>query len=168
MTAAEDSSSSEKVQSQLKGHLNGLYSGFATIIKSTAQIDSKDDVNRAPFVIEKAIHNIIFIKHHMKRQDEFDAVRDSVTTDQAFLILGDDLIVGWDVCISTVHVTLFSGGSRLGHCGHGPGPPLPLGFLYRGWSRQHLYPDALSLHVRQPHPHRHSLLGNRTDRFHDI
>ncbi len=29
---------------------------------------------RAPFSVEKAIHNIMFIKHHMKRQDEFDAV----------------------------------------------------------------------------------------------
>ena len=28
----------------------------------------------APFAIEKAVHNIMFIKHHMKRQDEFDAV----------------------------------------------------------------------------------------------
>ena len=29
----------------------------------------------APFAIEKAVHNIMFIKHHMKRQDEFDAVK---------------------------------------------------------------------------------------------
>ena len=29
---------------------------------------------RLPFVIEKTIHNILFIKTHMQRQDEFDAV----------------------------------------------------------------------------------------------
>ena len=34
--------------------------------------DSRSQV--APFAVEKAVHNIMFIKHHMKRQDEFDAV----------------------------------------------------------------------------------------------
>ena len=29
---------------------------------------------RLPFAIEKTIHNILFIKTHMQRQDEFDAV----------------------------------------------------------------------------------------------
>ena len=29
-----------------------------------------------PFELEKAIHNVLFIKHHMQRQDEFDAVSD--------------------------------------------------------------------------------------------
>jgi hypothetical protein len=28
-----------------------------------------------PFELEKAIHNVKFIQHHMQRQDEFDAVR---------------------------------------------------------------------------------------------
>ena len=59
---------------QLKGHLNGLYRGFTSIIRSTAQIDP-DCKKQVPFEIEKAMHNIMFIKHHMKRQDEFDAVR---------------------------------------------------------------------------------------------
>jgi nicotinic acetylcholine receptor len=27
-----------------------------------------------PFELEKAIHNVMFIQHHMQRQDEFDAV----------------------------------------------------------------------------------------------
>ena len=69
----EGSSSSEKVQGQLKGHLNGLYRGFTSIMQSTAQIDP--DKRQVPFEVEKAMHNIMFIKHHMKRQDEFDAVR---------------------------------------------------------------------------------------------
>ena len=67
----EDSSSSH---GQLKGHLNGLYRGFTSIIQTTAQIDP-DKRQSVPFEVEKAMHNIMFIKHHMKRQDEFDAVR---------------------------------------------------------------------------------------------
>jgi hypothetical protein len=27
-----------------------------------------------PFELEKAIHNVMFIQHHMQRQDEFNAV----------------------------------------------------------------------------------------------
>ena len=61
------------MQGQLKGHLNGLYRGFTSIMQSTAQIDP--DKRQVPFEVEKAMHNIMFIKHHMKRQDEFDAVR---------------------------------------------------------------------------------------------
>ena len=62
----------EKLQGQLSGHLNGLYNGLTKIMSTTCKL-SQDDL-KAPFAIEKAIHNIMFIKHHMKRQDEFDAV----------------------------------------------------------------------------------------------
>ena len=60
--------------SDFKGHLNGLYNGLANIMTTTCDIgpDSRSQV--APFAVEKAVHNIMFIKHHMKRQDEFDAV----------------------------------------------------------------------------------------------
>ena len=64
-----------KLSGQLTGHLNGLYNGLTKIMSSTCKI-SHDDL-KAPFAIEKAIHNIMFIKHHMKRQDEFDAVSQS-------------------------------------------------------------------------------------------
>jgi len=59
--------------SDFKGHLNGLYNGLANIMTTTCDIgpDSRSQV--APFAVEKAVHNIMFIKHHMKRQDEFDA-----------------------------------------------------------------------------------------------
>ena len=57
---------------EFKGHLNGLYSGLANIMKTTCNIESSKST--APFAVEKAVHNIMFIKHHMKRQDEFDAV----------------------------------------------------------------------------------------------
>ena len=60
--------------SDFKGHLNGLYNGLANIMTTTCDLgpDSRSQV--APFAVEKAVHNIMFIKHHMKRQDEFDAV----------------------------------------------------------------------------------------------
>ena len=54
--------------------MNGLYNGLANIMTTTCDLgpDSRSQV--APFAVEKAVHNIMFIKHHMKRQDEFDAV----------------------------------------------------------------------------------------------
>ena len=57
---------------EFKGHLNGLYNGLANIMKTTCNIETSKST--APFAVEKAVHNIMFIKHHMKRQDEFDAV----------------------------------------------------------------------------------------------
>jgi len=56
---------------EFKGHLNGLYNGLANIMKTTCHIETSKST--APFAVEKAVHNIMFIKHHMKRQDEFDA-----------------------------------------------------------------------------------------------
>lgn len=61
-----------KAKGDLRGHLNGLYNGLTKIMTSTCNIDANKPM--APFAIEKAVHNIMFIKHHMKRQDEFDAV----------------------------------------------------------------------------------------------
>ena len=61
-------------QEQFKGHLNGLYDGLAKIMTSTVDIEEEENKTSATFAVEKAVHNIMFIKHHMKRQDEFDAV----------------------------------------------------------------------------------------------
>jgi hypothetical protein len=33
------------------------------------------DHRKLPFVLEKTVHNILFIKTHIQRQDEFDAVK---------------------------------------------------------------------------------------------
>jgi hypothetical protein len=41
---------------------------------SSNRLQINSGKSMAPFAIEKAVHNIMFIKHHMKRQDEFDAV----------------------------------------------------------------------------------------------
>merc|ERR1711997_465999 len=49
------------------------YDGLAKIMTSTMDIEAETDKNSAAFTVEKAVHNIMFIKHHMKRQDEYDA-----------------------------------------------------------------------------------------------
>lgn len=44
--------------------------------------DSLSDVGakkKYPFELEKAIHNVMFIQHHMTKQDEFNAVSGSQT-----------------------------------------------------------------------------------------
>jgi len=61
-------------KSDFKSHLNGLYNGLARIMTTTCNLDPDNVKPQAPFAVEKAVHNIMFIKHHMKRQDEFDAV----------------------------------------------------------------------------------------------
>ena len=82
-TSAETKSNKGKLgkkQEQFKGHLNGLYDGLAKIMTSTVDMEAEQNENSAPFAVEKAVHNILFIKHHMKRQDEFDAVSRNIQT----------------------------------------------------------------------------------------
>ena len=73
-TKESNKKSSESQASDFKSHLNGLYNGLAKIMKNTCDLDPDSKSQLAPFAVEKAVHNIMFIKHHMKRQDEFDAV----------------------------------------------------------------------------------------------
>ena len=52
-------------------HLDSIFDGFQKLISGS---DESREQRQLPFVIEKTIHNILFIKTHMQRQDEFDAV----------------------------------------------------------------------------------------------
>ena len=63
--------SKDELNGQLKLQLDSICSGFQKLISG-----SEDGYSgrKLPFVIEKTIHNILFIKTHMQRQDEFDAV----------------------------------------------------------------------------------------------
>ena len=63
--------SSDKLNGQLKMHLDSIFDGFQKLISGP---DERHESRKMPFVIEKTIHNILFIKTHMQRQDEFDAV----------------------------------------------------------------------------------------------
>ena len=65
------SGSHEKLNGQLKLHLDSIFSGFQKLISGSEEEPSE---KKLPFVIEKTVHNILFIKTHMQRQDEFDAV----------------------------------------------------------------------------------------------
>jgi hypothetical protein len=56
-------------------HITG-YNGLPSLISSGLD-DSLSDIaakKKYPFELEKAIHNVMFIQHHMQRQDEFNAV----------------------------------------------------------------------------------------------
>jgi len=64
------SGSHDKLNGQLKLHLDSIFSGFQKLISGS---EDGQSVRKLPFVIEKTIHNILFIKTHMQRQDEFDA-----------------------------------------------------------------------------------------------
>ena len=65
----------DKLNGQLKNHLDSIFSGFQKLISGS---EDDDEPKKLPFVIEKTIHNILFIKTHMQRQDEFDAVRQNL------------------------------------------------------------------------------------------
>ena len=65
----------DKLNGQLKNHLDSIFSGFQKLISGS---EDDDEPKKLPFVIEKTIHNILFIKTHMQRQDEFDAVRQKI------------------------------------------------------------------------------------------
>lgn len=58
-------------------HLDSIFDGFQKLISGS---DESREQRQLPFVIEKTIHNILFIKTHMQRQDEFDAVSKKVSS----------------------------------------------------------------------------------------
>lgn len=53
------------------GGYNGLPSIMSGLDDSMSDVGAK---KKYPFELEKAIHNVMFIQHHMQRQDEFNAV----------------------------------------------------------------------------------------------
>lgn len=52
------------------------YNGLPSIISGLDESVSDGATTRKkyPFELEKAIHNVMFIQHHIQRQDEFNAV----------------------------------------------------------------------------------------------
>jgi len=86
----------DKLNGQLKSHLDSIFSGFQKLISGSEESEPR----RLPFVIEKTIHNILFIKTHMQRQDEFDAEDQdwgivAMVVDRMFLwVFGAAAVVG--------------------------------------------------------------------------
>uniref|UniRef100_A0A182JIY9 Neurotransmitter-gated ion-channel transmembrane domain-containing protein n=1 Tax=Anopheles atroparvus TaxID=41427 RepID=A0A182JIY9_ANOAO len=52
------------------GGYNGLPSVMSGLDESLSDVGTR---KKYPFELEKAIHNVMFIQHHMQRQDEFNA-----------------------------------------------------------------------------------------------
>lgn len=80
-------------------HLTG-YNGLPSLISSGLD-DSLSDIaakRKYPFELEKAIHNVMFIQHHMQRQDEFNAVSYAIISPLALLIyyMQPPLCLKWD------------------------------------------------------------------------
>jgi nicotinic acetylcholine receptor len=48
--------------------------GLPSVIGLDGSLSDIGTRKKYPFELEKAIHNVMFIQHHMQRQDEFDAV----------------------------------------------------------------------------------------------
>lgn len=57
------------------GAYNGLSSALDSQSEGSDLLLDGGGRRKYPFELEKAIHNVMFIQHHMQRQDEFDAVR---------------------------------------------------------------------------------------------
>lgn len=54
---------------------NGLPSVMSGLNESLSDVAPR---KKYPFELEKAMHNVMFIQHHMQRMDEFNAVSETV------------------------------------------------------------------------------------------
>lgn len=69
------------------GSLGAGYNGLPSVMSGLD--DSLSDVvprKKYPFELEKAIHNVMFIQHHMQRQDEFNAVSPVITSQHLYVL----------------------------------------------------------------------------------
>lgn len=59
----------------LAGAIGGRlgYNGLPSVFSGLDESDSGTR-RKYPFELEKAIHNVMFIQHHIQRQDQFNAV----------------------------------------------------------------------------------------------
>lgn len=60
------------------GGYNGLPSVMSGLDESMSDIEAR---KKYPFELEKAMHNVMFIQHHMQRQDDFNAVSTTMHRD---------------------------------------------------------------------------------------
>jgi len=66
-------SSASGATNRFGGLLAGL-NGLPSVMGLDGSLSDVGTRKKYPFELEKAIHNVMFIQHHMQRQDEFDAV----------------------------------------------------------------------------------------------
>ncbi|CAH2049119.1 unnamed protein product, partial [Iphiclides podalirius] len=88
--------------SGLVGALGGLGAGYNGLPSVMSGLDdSLSDVaprKKYPFELEKAIHNVMFIQHHMQRQDEFNAE----DQDWGFVAMVLDRLFLWIFTIASI------------------------------------------------------------------
>lgn len=72
--------------------------------------DSLSDVakKKYPFELEKAIHNVMFIQHHMTKQDEFNAVSGTKHAPTNFISFASSSVSHLRNCGGKIHCCLCS------------------------------------------------------------
>nr|AWX65632.1 nicotinic acetylcholine receptor alpha 2 subunit [Laodelphax striatellus] len=87
--------------SSATNRFGGLMSGYNGLPSMAGLDESMSDVTvrkKYPFELEKAIHNVKFIQHHMQRQDEFDAE----DQDWGFVAMVLDRLFLWIFTIASI------------------------------------------------------------------
>ncbi|KAL1117524.1 hypothetical protein AAG570_003840, partial [Ranatra chinensis] len=79
------------------GHGNG-YNGLASMVGLDESLSDVALRKKYPFELEKAIHNVKFIQHHMRRQDDFDAE----DQDWGFVAMVLDRLFLWIFTIASI------------------------------------------------------------------
>lgn len=137
--------------SGLIGDLRGLggYNGLPSVMSGLDE--SLSDVaprKKYPFELEKAIHNVMFIQHHMQRQDEFNAVSIPRQIHPRNLIQIIHFHTFYVCC-----VVVFTGRSGLGIRGHGTGSSVPVDFHHCFDRRYFCHPLRSSSSLRRHQTH---------------
>ncbi|XP_060804481.1 acetylcholine receptor subunit alpha-like 2 isoform X4 [Amyelois transitella] len=89
----------QKIAGRALGSLGAGYNGLPSVMSGLD--DSLSDMaprKKYPFELEKAIHNVMFIQHHMQRQDEFNAE----DQDWGFVAMVLDRLFLWIFTIASI------------------------------------------------------------------
>ena len=71
--------------------------GLPSVIGLDGSLSDVGTRKKYPFELEKAIHNVMFIQHHMQRQDEFDAVSILENWIQLLCVCSSLLHISWQL-----------------------------------------------------------------------
>ncbi|XP_033610438.1 acetylcholine receptor subunit alpha-L1 isoform X2 [Cryptotermes secundus] len=80
------------------GGLMAEFNGLPSVVGLDGSLSDVGTRKKYPFELEKAIHNVMFIQHHMQRQDEFDAE----DQDWGFVAMVLDRLFLWIFTIASI------------------------------------------------------------------
>nr|AFJ04794.1 nicotinic acetylcholine receptor alpha2 subunit [Periplaneta americana] len=80
------------------GGLIAGFNGLPSVVGLDGSLSDVGNRKKYPFELEKAIHNVMFIQHHMQRQDEFDAE----DQDWGFVAMVLDRLFLWIFTIASI------------------------------------------------------------------